>query len=458
MEFNKKGKILLIVGTVVILLTAGLFYFMILNKDFERVFTDLPPEQLSKVATSLEEAGLKFEYPEQGNGLLIEKSRLAQARIQLSKDRVFQSEIDGLEIFGEAQHAMSDFYQRINYQRALQGELERSILSISGVEAARVHLAIPREKSFSRKETDVKAAVTLTVSDTAAISTRDIVNTVKQLVASSVIDLKAENVSVLDSTGQVLGASGTMGMAANEALTLKQEIESSIEQKVRQLLSPYYEVFDIGISSWATVNNDKVSETSEGLDASDAPVVLKRTTETTGGTKKSAKSTVTNEEFSYKSVTRAVDYQKGTLERLTVSIMVPTSEHFTKDVLHDLLSNALGIDEARGDKLTVVFVPKRVEAVEENKAPVVLTNSTSLQDIVDPSALEVSPEPDVAGAYLLKSHEAMIAIVVGIFILIAFQFFLHSRKTVLSANEEKQIMNDVHTWLEGRTIEQNVKL
>lgn len=133
MEFNKKGKILLAIGTVVILITAGLFYFIILNKDYERVFSELPPEQLSKVATSLEEAGLKFEYPEQGNGLLIEKSRLAQARIQLSKDRVFQSEIDGLEIFGEAQHAMSDFYQRINFQRALQGELERQFLVFQGL-------------------------------------------------------------------------------------------------------------------------------------------------------------------------------------------------------------------------------------------------------------------------------------------------------------------------------------
>lgn len=457
MEFNKTGKILFTIGTVVILVTAGLLYFIILSKDYERVFSELPPEQLSKVVTSLEGAGLRFEYPEQGNGLLIEKSRLAQTRIQLSKDQVFQSQIDGLEIFGKAQHAMSDFYQRINFQRALQGELERSILGISGVEAARVHLAIPREKSFSRKETEVKAAVTLTVSDTTAINTRSIVQTVKQLVASSVIDLKIENVSVLDNIGLVLGAGGSMDV--NDAMTLKREIESSIEKKVQQLLSPYYDVFDIGISSWATVNNDKVSETSAGLDASDAPVVLKRTTETTGGTKKLEKSTVTNEEFSYRKVTRAVDYQKGTLERLTVSILVPMSDHFTLDLLHDLLSNALGINEARGDKLTVVFVPKRGDTEAVDNTPAVLITGTGLPSVVDPSVLvAVAQEPAVADSYLLKNHEAMIVIVVGVFILITFQFYLYRRKAVLSVNEEKQIMNDIHTWLEGRTIEQNIKL
>ncbi|MEZ8082564.1 flagellar basal-body MS-ring/collar protein FliF [Enterovibrio norvegicus] len=461
MEFNKKGKILLAIGTVVILLASVLFYFMIFNKDYERVFSDLPPEQLSKVATSLEEAGLKFEYPEAGSGLLIEKSRLAQARIQLSKDRVFQSEISGLEIFGEAQHAMSDFYQRINYQRALQGELERSILTISGVEAARVHLAIPREKSFSRKETDVKAAVTLTVANDDTINARDIVHTVKQLVASSVIDLKAANVSVLDSTGQILGAGGEMGVGINEALTLKQEIEHSIEKKVRQLLSPYYDVFDIGISSWATVNNDQISETSEGLDASESPVVLKRTTETTQGTKKSAESTVMNEEFSYKSVTRAVDYQKGTLERMTVSVMVPSSDHFTHEVLHELLSNALGIDDTRGDKLSVVFVPKRPEAesievlsVTPNEVPY----SPNSLNPVDAAVGQGTLNSEMSGTSLLKSVEVISAISVSVFMLVVFQFFLYRRRTALSVVEEKQIMKDVHVWLEGKTIEQDVKL
>lgn len=459
MEFNKNGKILLGIGIVVTLLVLGLFYFIILNKNYERVFADLPPEKLSKVATSLEEAGLTFEYPERGAGLLIEKSRLAQARIQLSKDGVFQSEIAGLEIFGEAQRAMSDFYQKINYQRALQGELERSILTISGVEAARVHLAIPREKSFSRKETDVKAAVTLTIASDDTVNNRDIVYVVKQLVANSVIDLKVDNVAVLDSTGQVLG--GDIGLGINEALTLKQEIERSIEQKVRQLLSPYYDVFDIGISSWATINNDQVSETSEGLDTTEEPVVLKRTTETTEGTKKTAKSTVTNEEFSYKSVTRAVDYQKGTLERMTVSVMVPVSDHFTQDVLVDLLSNALGIDEARGDKLTVAFMPKEPDVDVSQMVPSAV-NEVPVTPVVSAplgsDGFEPVAQTDAGYLALLKNEEAMIAIVVSIFILIALQFFCFNRKASLTANEQKQVMKDVHLWLEGRSIEQDVKL
>ncbi|WP_318468229.1 flagellar basal-body MS-ring/collar protein FliF [Photobacterium leiognathi] len=453
MEFNKKGKILLTVGTITIVLITGIFYFLILNKDYEHVFSDLSPEQLSKVATSLEDAGLKFNYPESGDGLLIEKGQLSKARIQLSKDGVFQSEITGLEIFGEAQHAMSDFYQRINYQRALQGELERSIIAISGVEAARVHLAIPREKSFSRKETDVKAAVTLTIDN--SINPRSVVYTVKRLVASSVIDLKMDNVSVLDSNGKVLGGNNHIGIGTNEALTLKEEIESSIEQKILKLLSPYYDAIDIGISSWATVNNDRISETSKGLDASEEPIVLKRTTETTQGKKKSVKSTVTNEEFSYKSITRAVDYQKGKLERITVSVMVPTTEDFSHSVLHELLSNALGIDKARGDKLTVAFLPVKEKKDLLEVLPIPNKASIKKNDI----SLENSNIKSKNLNFAIEEKQYYIAIMVIILLSLIMCFlYFYKRKFILSVTEEKQIIKDVNVWLEGRTVEQDIKL
>lgn len=461
MEFNKKGKILLFVGVVGILLSSFLFYYLVMNKDYERVFIEQSPEQLSKIATSLEDAGLKFKYPESGNGLLIEKSRLSQARIQLSKDNVFKSEVAGLEIFGEAQHAMSDFYQKINYQRAIQGELEKSILTITGVKSARVHLAIPREKSFSRKETDVKAAVTLTVSEEDNPNVRAIVSTVKQLVSSAVIDLKPENVSVLNSSGQLLAGGTDLGLATNDAFGLKHDIERSIESKVQQLLSAYFDVADIGISSWATVNNDKVSETTEGLDSSEDPVVLKRVTETTLATKKAPKSTTLNEEFSYKSVKRAVDYQKGKLERLTVSVMVPETDHFTSEVLYELIANALGIDESRGDKLSVVLVPVHVEKdlpqYETTLSELEITgevisvsesveaNSTLLQDVV--SASQVS-----------KETLLWILAILILSLVCSAQYYQRYRQSRLSQKEEEMIVQDVQLWLEGRSFEQDVKL
>ncbi len=216
----------------------------------------------------------------------MKKNKLSQARIQLSKDNVFTTDIIGLEIFGEAQHAMSDFYQKINYQRAIQGELEKTLLTVEGVESARVHLAIPKEKSFSRKEIPVKAAVNLSIDDRVNVNIGVVVATVKQLVSSSVSELDPENVAVLDSAGKLLSFNGEGVAASNGAFGLKNEIEQSIERKVVQLLSPYFDRNDIGVSSWAAINNDKVSESTEGLDASEKPVVLKRITETISKTKK----------------------------------------------------------------------------------------------------------------------------------------------------------------------------
>ncbi len=225
---------------------------------------------------------------------------------------------------------------------------KRRCSQLKGVESARVHLAIPKEKSFSRKEIPVKAAVNLSIDDRVNVNIGVVVATVKQLVSSSVSELDPENVAVLDSAGKLLSFNGEGVAASNGAFGLKNEIEQSIERKVVQLLSPYFDRNDIGVSSWAAINNDKVSESTEGLDASEKPVVLKRITETISKTKKTPKSTVLNEEFSYKTVKRAVDYQKGRLQRLTVSVMVPQSEQLPHSVLVDLLSSALGIDAMRG--------------------------------------------------------------------------------------------------------------
>ncbi|QUJ68516.1 hypothetical protein KDD30_05220 [Photobacterium sp. GJ3] len=458
MELNQRGKVLLAVGVAAISLAAIFAYFLILNKDYELVFTEQSPEQLAKVATSLENAGMKFQYPESGQGILIEKSKLAEARVQLSKDHVFQSDIAGLEIFGEAQHAMSDFYQKINYQRAIQGELEKSLLAIQGVEAARVHLAIPRERTFSQHKTPVKAAVTLTLSDADPVNPRALVATVKQLVSNSVIDLDPENVSVLNSNGLILSG-GAQLLEENVSFGMKKEIEQEIENKIVQLLSAYFEPTQIGVSAWAMVNNDKVKESSEGLESSEAPVVTKRVTETTQGSKKQPKSTVLNEEFSYKSVKRDIDYQRGKLERLTVSVMIPASEHFTADVLQNLLRSAIGIDERRGDQLSVVLIPAvalktaavaaGVDPVQEVSAPFTATEA------VDTGRENASLNSGQAASGQLWFWWGVGVVVL---LLVAGQHMLYRRKLLLKQDEEAMIMKDVSRWLEGRNLEQDIKL
>ncbi|UTM58471.1 hypothetical protein L4174_006425 [Photobacterium sp. CCB-ST2H9] len=458
MEFNQRGKVLLAVGVAVISLAAIFVYFLVLNKDYELVFAEQPPEQLAKVATSLENAGMKFQYPESGQGILIEKSKLAEARVQLSKDQVFQSDITGLEIFGEAQHAMSDFYQKINYQRAIQGELEKSLLTIQGVSSARVHLAIPRERTFSQNKTPVKAAVTLTLSASEPVNQRALVATVKQLVSNSVINLEPENVSVLNSNGLILSG-GVPSLDENASFGIKKEIEQDIEAKVIQLLSAYFEASQIGVSAWATVNNDKIKESSEGLESAEAPVVTKRVTETTQGSKNKPKSTVLNEEFSYKSVKRDIDYQRGKLERLTVSVMIPESEYFTKDVLQNLLRTAIGINETRGDQLSVALIP--VEALQPEAAVQeirpALEASSSLNAETDAhsqtqSQSQLGALPDTEQPWLWGSVGAFVLL------LIAFQHGLYRRKLSLKRDEEAMILKDVSLWLEGRELEQNTQL
>ncbi|CZF82653.1 Flagellar M-ring protein [Grimontia celer] len=457
MEFSKNGKILLAVGFVFIFSLAAYLSFVFLNKDYTRVFTDQSSEQLAKIVDSLDQAGIAFEYPESGSGILVENSSLSQARIQLSKDAVFSSDIVGLEFFSESQHAMSDFYQVVNYQRALQGELERSLILIEGVNTARVHLAIPREKSFSIKKADIKAAVTLELTPAGRANEVEIVSSVVKLVASAVPELTEEKVSVLDSQGRALtGVSDAMSMAGGARQ--KNTIETTVEGKIKSLLAPFYGSEDVGVSAWVEVNNDKVSERAEGLDASKEPAVLKRTTETTQASKSKAKSTVLNEEFSYQTLTREVEYESGYINRMTVSVLLPKGDHFTEAELIELIQAAVGIDENRGDKLTVLqYTPEPQTVTTELTQPTAMSEQTAKVEQLQKQDV-VTPLSTGNDAIDWLSSNALY-LVFGLLTLLAFAFvaFFSFRQRATEL-EVKQITTDLKTWIEERKVEQNLNL
>ncbi|WP_019275053.1 hypothetical protein [Vibrio coralliilyticus] len=149
MELSKKGKYLLAFGSIAILTIAIVVYMNIVSKEKTLLFSEQSQKTLAQISNSLLEAGIEFDYPPPGvNGLMIADSDVSKAKIQLTSDNVFSPNIVGFELFNESQPSMSELHQKVNYQRALQGELEKSILLIEGVESVRVHLAIPREKNF----------------------------------------------------------------------------------------------------------------------------------------------------------------------------------------------------------------------------------------------------------------------------------------------------------------------
>jgi len=433
MELNKQGKIIFSIGAILILLFVVGLYFIVFNKNYHRAFDHLPLEQLSKISVELENSGVDFKYPEIGGGILIESSQIGKAKMLLAKNNLFKSESVGLEIFDKQQNTMSDFYQKINYQRAIQGELEKTLVSIQGIEAARVHVAFPKERAFYKNKQPVTAAVTLTFDHVEMHNRNAIVITAKRLLSNSITGLNEDHVDVLDNSGQLLSLLDSGSSMA--FFSMKQDVELSIEGKVKQLLAPYYDISLIGVSSWATVNNDKVTEVLEGLDSDQKPIVIKRETETTERTRKKPKLEVMSEEYSYKNLKREIDYQQGRLERISVSVIVPDNKTLSFESLTSLLSSGLGIDLGRGDSLSVVLAPMNGFSNLKQSEPEPEQKLLPIQKKVE------------SFEYTERSMQLIIVFFLFTTVLLLCKAYKEKKMKLLSKHEKTMIINELQAWV-----------
>ncbi|MGY3686805.1 flagellar M-ring protein FliF C-terminal domain-containing protein [Vibrio coralliilyticus] len=445
MELSKKGKYLLAFGSIAILTIAIVVYMNIVSKEKTLLFSDQSQKTLAQISNSLLEAGIEFDFPPPGvNGLMIADSDVSKAKIQLTSDNVFSPNIVGFELFNESQPSMSELHQKVNYQRALQGELEKSILLIEGVESVRVHLAIPREKTFSRSKVIVKAAVTLGLDSHGLSNITMIMRSVRELVSGSVNNLSPNNVSILNSRGELLSSN-------NQKLTigsfgLKQQLEQQVEQKVLNLLGAHFVPEEIGVSSWITVNNDKVSETSQGIDERFEPVVTQRTTEVQQGKKKVPSKQITDEQFGYREVTRNVDYAQGGIKRMSVSVIVPATTPFTEENLRQLLTSALSLDYSRGDSLTVVIAEQTQTESDSGREVAMLPPSVMTQ--TEPKIQTLASE-SLLGAYVM----AAVSLIVLLIALLTIQSIKLKKLVSLTQKEEQTVLKSLDIWLEEKQVE-----
>lgn len=445
MELSKKGKYLLVLGSIAILTIAIVVYLSIVGKEKALLFSDQSPKTLAQISNSLLEAGIEFDYPPPGvNGLMIADSDVTKAKIQLTSDNVFSPNIVGFELFNESQPSMSELHQKVNYQRALQGELEKSILLLEGVESVRVHLAIPREKTFSRSKVIVKAAVTLGLDSYGLSNIAMIMRSVRELVSGSVNNLSPNNVSILNSRGELLSSSEQTFTTGS--FGLKQQLEQQVEQKVLNLLKGHFVTEEIGVSSWITVNNDKVSETSQGLDERFEPVVTQRITEVQQGKKKVPSKQITDEQFGYREVTRNVDYAQGGIKRMTVSVIVPETTQFTEQDIRQLLTSALSLDYSRGDLLTVVIAEQTQTESASGRAVTMHPPSVMTQTEPKVQALAVESPLEV---YVM----AAISLIVLLIALLTIQSLKLKKLVSLTQQEEQAVLKNLDVWLEEKQVE-----
>src|SRR5687767_4184239 len=232
------------IAAVAIFVAAGIYFLVQRQReaDYKPLFTGVSAEDASAIVQRLKEAGVTYRLPESGGSVLVPSAKLAELRLTMAAAGLPKTGRIGYELFDKTNLGATEFTEHINYRRALEGELERSIISLAEVEQARVHLTFPKESVFLESQQPAKASVMVKVRPGSKLSPHNVL-AINHLVASAVEGLSPDGVSVLDMNGNLLGrpkVSGVLnGPEASEAvLDYRQKVESDLLAKVNATLEP----------------------------------------------------------------------------------------------------------------------------------------------------------------------------------------------------------------------------
>jgi flagellar M-ring protein FliF len=230
-------RMLIPVLVVALLLAVGFLVFVQGQEDYGVLFTNLSQEDAGGIVTKLKGKKVTYRLEANGTAILVPKSDIYELRLLLASEGLPKGGGVGFEIFDRQELGVTDFVQRLNYQRALQGELARTIAGMPEVLEARVHIVTPKETLFLEDQKEPTASVALKMRPGRTVSPGQ-VESIVNLVASSVPGLHPTQVTVVDLKGRILSKpqdrTGPQGLSAGQ-LGLQRQVEENYEHKVQEL-------------------------------------------------------------------------------------------------------------------------------------------------------------------------------------------------------------------------------
>ncbi len=378
-------KITLIALILAAVIVVPLLITWATQPSYEVAFSGMSEEDAGEVIDKLNESGI--EYRLQGTGtILVPQDQVYEVRLQMAREGLPQNGTVGFELFSGSTLGMTEFTQKVNYQRALEGELERTIGSLAPVEAVRVHIVTPEKTLLSSDQAPTTASIMLQLNGSRSLDQAQ-VQSITHLVASSVEGLKPENVVVVDSSGRMLasgtGGSGEAGVAGQTDTRRAAEaaaalaIQQKAEQLLLQVLGPNRAVVQADVSlDWtqkettsqtyepSTTTIRSTQKTTENYTTAGgatggipgAETNLPEGTDTTATNASSSNYTRSDEVVNYELSSQQAHeiISPGSIKRITLSVLVDDVTDQTQlATLQSAVAAAVGIDETRGDKLVV---------------------------------------------------------------------------------------------------------
>lgn len=230
--------------------------------DYKVLFSNLQDRDGGAIITALAQMNVPYQLTDNGSAILVPAEKVHETRLQLAQQGLPRSGEAGFELIDKTRFGASQFTEQINFQRALEGELASSIQALNAVQHARVHLALPRETLFVRDRQPPSASVLLTLYPGRMLSESQ-VSAISWLVSSSVPNLTADNVSVVDQNGRLLTAPAGSGNADSARRDLITEIETRTVQRILTLLNPIVGAGNVRAQVSADVDFSQREQTSE---------------------------------------------------------------------------------------------------------------------------------------------------------------------------------------------------
>jgi len=407
---SPQQKRLLFIGLPLFAAVAYAAFFLFDRMNYGPLYSNLSPQDGAAIIKELDAE--KIPYGISGGGSVIEVPRgvIYQTRLRLAGKGVPAGGGVGFEIFEKTPFGVSEFTQQVNYLRALQGELSRTINALSAVQSSRIHLALPARSSFLGPEEKPSASVVVDLRPGYHLSP-DQVQGIVNLVASSVPKLSADKVTVIDNSGRPLkeiipSAATTEAERLNQLkLRHEQEIERSIETMLDPVLGPGAVVVRVNVQ----INPQETQMTKEEFDPDNKVVRSQRQAIDEAGGKSGGvpgvqsnipggEATKTTAESAGKRSSEVVTYEvgrttsrisepRGQIQKLSVAVLVDGKYEKDKyvprpkaeiEVIKEMVKRAVGFDADRGDDIEVANVPFKIQPPSALKPP----GAPELKDLI----------------------------------------------------------------------------
>lgn len=378
----------IIFGSLLVVSVLGILslFFISEKNDNKVLFSNLEQTDAAKIVENLKAKGIKYELKDNGSTILVPEETVMDTRLTLASEGLPENSVVGYELFDKTNLGMSEFVQKLNYRRALEGELSKTIVSLDEVKKARVHLVIPEKTLFKADQKTPTSSVTLHLQSGRSISKISIQG-IQNLVSGSVEGMKTEDVVVLDSKGKILSEAAidensVAGLTSTQ-LTQQNRVEEHLTTKVQSLLDGVLGAGNSQVRVSSELDFTRIEQTKTEFDPEKQVTRSEQNISDKNQTadslsypyvnmNKDMTNSITNYELS-KNVEHII-HDVGAIKRLSIAVMINgvnkviekdglktleytprTDEEMNK--FNQIVKNAVGYDPSRNDQISVLNIP-----------------------------------------------------------------------------------------------------